>query len=176
MTTHHFVSRIAQALVKLKVMSEAEAESFEKEFSGRSKGRVDEFLLDEGIVDRENLLKALQSVYNMPSNDVRGHFFNHQILMLFPRDFLINKSVIPLDIENDILTIIVSNPEDDETLEMIGNYVPYSVNVLVGIRRDIIDAIQEYYDEDVATADIEDEESNEIDELSDDESDIVDIY
>jgi hypothetical protein len=176
MTNHHFVNRVAQAFVKLKVMSEAEAESFEKEFSGRSKGRVDEFLLDEGIVDRENLLKVLQSVYNIPSNDVRGHFFNHQILMLFPRDFLVNKSVIPLDIDNDILTIIVSNPEDDETMEMIGNYVPYSVNMLVGIRRDIIDAIEEYYDEDVATADIEDEESEEIDELAEDESDIVDIY
>lgn len=176
MTKTHFVSRISQAFVKLKVMSAVEAESFEKEFSERSKGRVDEFLLDEGIVDRENLLKALQSVYNIPSYDVRGHFFNHQILMLFPRDFLVNKAVIPLDIENDILTIVVGNPEDDETLGMIGDYVPYSVNVLVGIRRDIIDAIEEYYDEDVATADIEDEESEEVDELAEDESDIVDIY
>lgn len=176
MTKTHFVSRIAQALVKLKVMSALEAESFEKEFSGRSKARVDDFLLDEGIVDRENLLKAIQAVYNIPSYDVRGHFFNHQILMLFPQDFLVNKAVIPLDIEEDILTIVVSNPEDDETMEMIGNYVPYSVNVLVGIRRDIIDAIEEYYDEDVATSDIADEDSEEIDELAEDESDIVDIY
>jgi hypothetical protein len=59
---------------------------------------------------------------------------------------------------------------------MIGDYVPYSVNVLVGIRRDIIDAIEEYYDEDVATADIEDEEPEEEEELAEDESDIVDIY
>ena len=77
MTKHHFVSRVAQAFVKLKVMSETEAESFEKEFSGRSKARVDDFLLDEGIVDRENLLKAIQAVYNIPSYDVRGHFFNN---------------------------------------------------------------------------------------------------
>lgn len=176
MTKHHFVNRIAQAFVKLKVMSAVEAESFEKEFSGRSVERIDEFLLDEGIVDRENLLKVLQSVYNIPSNDVRGYFFNHQILMLFPRDFLVNKAFIPLDIDNDILTIVVSNPEDEETMGMIGDYVPYSVNVLVGIRRDIIDAIEEYYDEDVATSDIEDEDSEEVDELAEDESDIVDIY
>lgn len=176
MTKDHFVNRIAQALVKLKVMSAAEAESFEKEFSGRSKGRVDEFLLDEGIVDRENLLKALQSVFNIPSNDVRGYFFNHSILLLFPRDLLMNKAFIPLDIDNDILTIVVSNPEDDETMAMIGDYVPYSVNVLVGIRRDIIDAIEEYYDEDVATADIEEEEPEDEEELPEDESDIIDIY
>ena len=96
--------------------------------------------------------------------------------MLFPKDFLENKAVIPLDIEDDILTVIVSNPEDDETLSIIGNYVPYSVEVMVGIRRDILDAIEEYYDEDVATADIEDEDSEEVDELAEDESDIIDIY
>lgn len=176
MTKTHFVSRVSQALVKLKIMSAAEAESFEKEFSGRSKGRVDEFLLDEGMIDRENLLKVLQGVYNIPSYDVRGYFFNHQILMLFPRDLLVNKAVIPLDIDNDILTIVISNPEDEETMSMLGDYVPYSLNVLVGIRRDIVDAIEEYYDEDVATSDIEDEDSEEIDELAEDESDIVDIY
>ena len=176
MTKHHFVSKVAQAFVKLKVMSETEAESFEKEFSGRAKDRVDEFLLEEGIVDRATLLKVLQSVYGRPSYDVRGYFFNHQILMLFPKDFLENKAVIPLDIEDDILTVIVSNPEDDETLSIIGNYVPYSVEVMVGIRRDILDAIEEYYDEDVATADIEDEDSEEVDELAEDESEIIDIY
>lgn len=176
MTKVHFVNRVAQAFVKLKVMSELEAESFEKEFSGRTKDRVDEFLLDEGVVDRETLLKVLQSVHAIPSYDVRGYFFNHQILMLFPKDFLENKAVIPLDVEDDILTVVVSNPEDDEILSIIGNYVPYNVNVMVGIRRDILEAIEEYYDEDVVTSDIEDEDSEEVDELSEDESDIIDIY
>ena len=176
MTKQHFVSRVAQAFVKLKVMSAVEAESFEKEFSGRTKDRVDEFLLDEGITDRETLLKVLQSVYGVPSYDVRGYFFNHHILMLFPRDFLDNKAIIPLQIEDDILTVVVSNPEDDEILSIIGNYVPYSIEVMIGIRRDILDAIEEYYDEDVATSDIEDEEADETEELAEDESDIIDIY
>jgi hypothetical protein len=176
MTKAHFVSRVAQSFVKLKVMSAVEAESFEKEFSGRTSDRVDEFLLDEGIVDRETFLKVLQSVYGVSSYDVRGYFFNHQILMLFPKDFLENKAIIPLDIEDDILTVVASNPEDDEILSVIGNYVPYSVNVMVGIKRDILEAIEEYYDEDVVTSDIEDEESEETDELSEDESDIIDIY
>ena len=82
MTKQHFISRVAQAFVKLKVMSASEAESFEQEFSGRTKDRVDEFLLDEGIADRETLLKVLQSVYGVPSYDVRGYFFNHQIYTL----------------------------------------------------------------------------------------------
>lgn len=168
-----FVSRLAASLVKLKVMSDGEAESFVKEFEGRSKGRIDEFLLDEGIVDRETLIKALQNTYGVPAYDVRGHFFNHQLVLLFPKDFLISKGIIPLDVDADIMTIVASNPEDDETLEVVGNYVPYSVNVVVGIRRDIVDAIEEYYDEDVVTSDIHEQETDILDDEQDD-LDIVD--
>lgn len=168
-----FVTRLAASLVKLKVMSDEEAESFIKEFEGRTKGRIDDFLLDEGILDRETLIKALQNTYGIPAYDVRGHFFNHQLVLLFPKDFLMNKSIIPLDVDADIMTVVVSNPEDDETLEVVGNYVPYSVNVVVGIRRDIIDAIEEYYDEDVVTSDIHEQEAD-ILENEQDDLDIVD--
>jgi hypothetical protein len=168
-----FVQNLADALIKLKVMAETEAQSLVKEFQGRTKGRIDDFLLDEGIIDRETLLKAFQQIYAIPASDVRGYFFNHQILLLFPRDFLIQKAVIPMDIEGDILTIVVSDPEDEETMSTIGNYVPYNVSVSVGIRRDIIDAIEEYYDEDLATADMH-EQDNDVQETDEDDSDVVD--
>lgn len=170
-----FVTHLADALVKLKVMSSVEAESLVKEFQGRTKGRIDDFLLDEGIIDRETLLKALQSIYSIPACDVRGNFFNHQILLLFPRDFLINKAVIPLDIEDDVMTLVVSNPQDEETISIVGNYVPYSVTLTIGIRRDIIDAIEEYYDEDVATSDIHDQDTEDFDE-QDPDTDSVDYF
>ena len=46
---HQFVARLADAFVKLQVLSEQEADSLVKEFQGRAKGRIDDFLLDEGI-------------------------------------------------------------------------------------------------------------------------------
>lgn len=169
-----FVTRLADAFVKLQVFSSEEADNLIKEFQGRAKGRIDEFLLDEGIVDRETLLKALQAVYTLPPFDVRGHFFNHQLLLFFPKDFLLSKSIIPLDVDDEIMTIVMSNPEDEETLETLGRYVEYSVNVFVGIQRDIDDAVDEYYDEDVVTADINEQEKD-IDEDGMEDSDIVDL-
>jgi len=155
-----FINRLAVALVKLKVMSDSESESFIKEFQERSKGRIDDFLIDENVIDREVLLKALQMVYGLATYDVRGHFFNHLVVLLFPKDVLMSKGIIPLDIDDDIMTIVVSNPEDEEVLDLLGNYVPYSVNMLVGIHRDILDAIEEYYDEDVITSDINDQDTD----------------
>lgn len=169
-----FISKLADAFVKLQVFSSEEAESLVKEFQGRAKGRIDDFLLDEGIVDRETLLKALQAVYGLAPFDVRGHFFNHQLLLFFPKDFLINQGFIPLDVDDEIMTIVMSNPEDEETLDTLSRYVSYNVNVFVGIRRDISDAIEEYYDEDVVTSDIIEQETDVQDDGMDD-SDIVDI-
>lgn len=169
-----FITRLADALVKLKVFSEQEADSLIKEFQGRGKGRIDDFLIDEGIVDRETLLKALQIVYNIVPFDVRGHFFNHQLLLFFPKDFLLNKGIIPLDVDAEIMTVVMSNPEDEETLDTLGRYVSYNVNVFVGISRDIVDAIEEYYDEDVVTSDIHEQETDVIEDDSED-SDIIDL-
>ena len=169
-----FVSKLADAFVKLQVFSAEEAESLVKEFQGRAKGRIDDFLLDEGIVDRETLLKALQAVYGVAPFDVRGHFFNHQLLLFFPKDFLLNQGFIPLDVDDEIMTIVMSNPEDEETLDTLSRYVSYNVNVFVGIRRDISDAVEEYYDEDVVTSDITEQETDVEDDGMED-PDIVDI-
>lgn len=169
-----FVTRLADAFVKLQVLSAEQAESLVKEFQGRAKGRIDDFLLDEGIVDRETLLKALQAVYGLAPFDVRGHFFNHQLLLFFPKDFLINQGFIPLDVDDEIMTIVMSNPEDEETLDTLSRYVSYNVNVFVGIRRDIADAIEEYYDEDVVTSDIVEQETD-VKEDGMEDSDIIDI-
>ena len=170
-----FIVRLADQLVKLEALREVEAESLVKELKDNSKARIDYVLLDDGIIDREMLLKALRGVYGVLHFDVRGHFFNHQLLLLFPKDFLINRSIIPLEIDDDMLTVVMSNPEDEETLEMLGNFVAYSINILVGIQRDVVDAVEEYYDEDVVTAENY-EQTEDVEDNGLDESDIEDMH
>ena len=169
-----FVSRLATELVKLNVFSQTEADSLVSEFKGRAKGRLDEILLDDGIIDREKLLKAFQGVYGVNPFDVRGHFFNHQLLLLFPKDFLINNAVIPLDIDDDMITVVMSNPEDEEVIEAFGNFVAYTVTVFVGVQRDIVDAIEQYYDEDVVTSETY-EQTEDVFEDGQEDSEIIDL-
>ena len=174
-----FVARFVESLIKNDIMKDSEAQSFVKEFKGRAKGNVISFLLEEGLVEREDILRALASMYSVPSFDVSGHFFNHELLLLFPKDFLVKHCLIPLDIDEDILTVVMSNPEDEKAIEEIGNYVNYNITVNVGIQDHILEAIKEYYDEDVITTDVEellrDDEYFE-DDSNDDDSDMVDYY
>lgn len=167
-----FVPRFAEALVKNNIMQEAEAESFVQEFYDRAKGNVVSFLLEEGLVEKEDVLTALGSVFNVPSFDVRGHFFNHQWLLSFPKDFLMQKAIIPLEVDEDIMTVVMSNPEDEDSIDELESYVSNNINVYVGIQEDIRDAIEEYYDEDVITAETEEQQKESGNE--DDDSDIVD--
>lgn len=169
-----FVTRFAQVLVKNNVMKEAEADSLIQEFYDRAKGNVVSFLLEEGIIEHEDVLKALGSMYDVPAFDVRGHFFNHQWLLFFPKELLLEKALIPLEVEDDLMTVVMSNPEDEDTVERLGEFVSYNINVYVGIQEDIVEAVKEYYDEDVITA--ETEEQQEESENEEDDSDIVDYF
>ncbi len=171
---HLFISRLADQLVKQNALREAEAELLVKEFKDGSKSRIDYVLLDDGVIDRETLLAAMQGVYGVAPFDVRGYFFNHQLLLLFPKDFLINKAIIPLEVDDDMLTVVMSNPEDEEAIEALGDFVAYTINVFVGIERDIVDAITEYYDEDVVTSENY-EQTQDVQDDGQDQSDIVDI-
>ena len=169
----NFGDRLMEILIHEKICSQNDAVDILTMFKDSSKGRIDSFLLEENIVEKEKLLSALSKVYEVSSFDVKGYFFDHELLLLFPKDFLLENVIIPLKTEEDMLTVIMSNPEDDDLLETIGNYVSYDLNVKVGIAQDILDAIEEYYSIDVVSKAIEAEEMVENDEP--DDSDIVDF-
>jgi hypothetical protein len=81
-----FVQRLTTSLLTNQAITQKEADSLVTMFHDRAKGRVDNFLLDEGMVDREELLEALSDVYQVPSFDVNGYFFDHELLSMFPKD------------------------------------------------------------------------------------------
>ena len=171
-----FVQRLTTSLLANQAITQKEADSLVAMFHDRAKGRVDSFLLDEGMVEREDLLKALSAMYQVPYFDVNGYFFENELLQTFPRDVLITKGIIPLQVDEDILIVVASNPEDPELLDIIGNSVSYDIQFNVGLRRDIMDAVEEYYEPSIVIEDedqfddYEDEEDDDMDEdIFDDE-------
>lgn len=167
-----FVKRLVEQLIKNEAMSQKEAESLSTMFHDRTKARVDYFLLDEGVVERDDLLEALAGVYQVPSFDAKGYLFDHNLLKQFPKDVLISNSVIPLQVDEDILIMVASDPEDDDLIEAVSHYTSHDVEFNVGLQRDIIDAIEEYYEIDPISEGEEFQEDLEDDEP--DDSDIVD--
>jgi hypothetical protein len=145
-----FIEKICEIMVKREIISPKEAEALKKDFKQRSHISFDNFLLEEGLVEKSDLLIALSDYYQVPAFDVMGHFFNHILVTQFPKDFLIRNGIIPLDTEGDnILIMVAATPDDEELPARIGKYVSYEVYFMVGIYEDIVEAINDYYDESI---------------------------
>jgi hypothetical protein len=141
-----FVQGLAAILVRQGVLTEKEGESVQEEFRRNSADSFEYFLLDEGLVEKEPLLIALSEYYQLPAVDVPGIFFRQVPIHFFPKDIMLRYVFIPLEEDEDVLPVITSDPENEDLLPVISEYVSYEVSLRVGLRRDIEDAVKEFYD------------------------------
>ena len=155
MKNESFIDRLASILVRDKAIKEQMGDTLCKEFKGRSKEVVDNFLLTEGLVDEASLLKALSEVYQVPAFDVEGYFFSHFLLHQLPKDLLLRNCIIPLEVlaGENILSVVASDPHDENLLPKIGEHVSYDLNFLVGICPQIRRAINTFYDDPLTITD-----------------------
>jgi hypothetical protein len=142
-----FTERIATILADQGALEHKDISALQKAFSESAHENFEYFLLDEGIVDKESLLTALSEYYQVPSFDVEGYFFEHPLLLMFPKDVLLRNNMIPLEQDENILVLVVSDPSNDDLLSIAGEFVSYDIRFFVGLARDIQDAVKEFYDE-----------------------------
>ncbi|MFT6765644.1 MAG: hypothetical protein ACJAZS_000523 [Alteromonas naphthalenivorans] len=145
--TQSFEKKLCSVLVKNGIITFEESQDLQKDFAGRSKENFDDFLISEDIVLKDDLLQALSEVYEVPSFDTVGHFFKRELLLQFPKDFLIRNAIIPLEREGNMLVMIASEPDNTDCLLEMGDYVSDDIRFFVSIKQDIFDAIEEYSDE-----------------------------
>jgi len=141
-----FTQGLAKILVKNKVIASDEAQSMQEMFKDSVKETFDDFLLEEGLVEESDLLKALSEYYRVPSFDVVGYFFDHNLITKFPKGFLLRSGIIPLEVDQNMLIVIASNPDESGLESSVRDFVSYDVNLMVGLKRDICDAVKEFYD------------------------------
>src|SRR3970040_717311 len=116
-----FVKGLTKILHKRNVIPKKEADALAKVFKDSEKPYFDDFLLDEGIVDKDDLLPALAEYFQVPAFDVIGYFFDHALVRMFPKNLLMTRAIIPMELDENMLIMVASNPDDPELLSMIGN-------------------------------------------------------
>ena len=72
-----FVERLVDIFVKRNTIAADKAPAIKKLFYDRSKPSFVNFLLEEDLLSREDILNALSDYYNVPAFDVEGYFFEH---------------------------------------------------------------------------------------------------
>jgi len=147
-----FVPGLCNVLVKNKLYSKEEAKELEKSFTESSQTQFDNFLLDEGLIDKEDLLKALSDYYQTPALDITGYFFQTFLLRKFPKFVMIQNLFIPLEIDQNFMSIVTANPANPDLYTIIGKYVSHDLSFYVSTTQDIINGIQEFYNKSMAEA------------------------
>lgn len=162
-----FAQELTDVLVKHGSISEVEGRSMQRAFKNVDRDNFDEFLLEEGLVEEEQLLSALSEYYQVPAVDVTGYFFDTELLRNFPKDFLLRNGIIPLEMEDDVLIIVASNPDNPDLVSGLGAYTSEDIQFRVGLARDISDAVKEFYDK--SLTDLMDEQDYQDEQLIEEE-------
>jgi len=145
----NFVQGLSAILEMNKEVNKDESLAMQKAFHDSEKEQFDEFLLDEGLVAEDDLLKALSQYYQTPAFDVGGYFFDRHLLRMFPKDFLLREAVVPVEVDENIMSVVVSDPNIAGLESMIRDFVSYDITLMVGLRRNICDAVKEFYDKSI---------------------------
>ncbi|MBM4331560.1 MAG: type II secretion system protein GspE [Deltaproteobacteria bacterium] len=106
---------------------------------------MEEHLIKPGLINAERFRAAAKEFYGAPfasADDYpREPVLFDQLSLLFMKE----SKFIPVKIENNILTVIISNPFDFYTFEAIRLATNQEINVLVGAEEDVLKAIERTY-------------------------------
>jgi general secretion pathway protein E len=135
---------LGEMLVEENVITQEQLESALAQ-QWKQGARLSDILIEQGLVKAETLAVMLSIQLNLPLIDLKRHSVQPQALKLIPEDMARKHTLIPLDIMNDSLMVVMADPEDIHTIEDLKAQAKMRVEVALGIRSDIERAINLNY-------------------------------
>lgn len=146
MHRHGYAQELAAILYKQGTLRKTDATALARDFRDAGQAQVNNFLLEEDVIKRADLLRALEQYYGVPAIDVPGTQFNHDLVRMFPVRVLVKNTVIPLEMDENVIVFVAARPNDTLRKEL-RTYTDCHVEFAVGIAKDIVEAIELYHDE-----------------------------
>jgi general secretion pathway protein E len=135
---------LGEMLVEEKLITPAQLESAQTLLRQQG-GKLGDILLNQGLVKAEQLAIVLSIQLNLPLIDLKRHTVQPHALRLIPEEMARKRALIPLDIVNDSLMVVMADPEDVRTIEDVKAQTKMRVEVALGVRSDIERAIDLNY-------------------------------
>ena len=104
-------SKLGEILINKGIISFDQLQQAFEEQKNSSKS-VGEILIDKGLVKEADLMDGLSKQYNMPYVKLSNYEINPEAVAKIPLDALKKYSVFPINIEDNMLVVATSNPED----------------------------------------------------------------
>ncbi len=130
---------IANGLIARKALDEALAH---QKLHG---GNVTQYLIAHDYLKEEDLAKCISVQFGYPYLPLRAYDIPPNIVKLIPVEIVKKYWLIPVDKIQNIITLVMVDPFDDEALSEVEKATKCKVQPFVGILSDILKAIEQYY-------------------------------
>lgn len=137
--------RIGDLLLKKNLIS-ADQLSIALEEQKNKNLKLGEMLLDLGFISQSALNEALSEIsgynlFNPKSSEVKA-----DVLNLIPKDFALKYQVFPIELENKVLKLAMSDMFDVVAVDAVSRLIPdVQIEPQVASQTDIMEAIDKYY-------------------------------
>jgi len=135
---------LGRMLVEASLITEQQL-STAQELQRTRGGKLSEILIEQRFISDDDLVTMLSIQMNLPYIDLKRHVIQPEALKLIP-EFLARKyNIIPLDIVDNVLIVVMADPEDIQAINDIVAQTGINVNPAIGIPIDIRTAIDLNY-------------------------------
>ena len=108
-------------------------------------GKLGEILINQGVVTAEDVAAVYGVQLNVPLVDLQKHVVQPDALRMIPEDMTRKYTLIPLEVVNDSLTVVMAYPDDIRAIRDIRAHTAMRIKVALGIPSDIERAIDLNY-------------------------------
>ena len=136
--------RIGDLLINLGLITPAQLDTALKHQKMEG-GKIGESLVKLGFVTETSLLNTLTIQMGVPKIAPDFHLIDRTLLEGINEEFLLKHEVLPAFKEGDVLTVIMGNPLDEQTVLELSNVFKCKIEPAIALSEDIKHAVRQHY-------------------------------
>jgi len=136
--------KIGEILIENKLITQAMLDDA-LEHQRQHGGVLTQYLIDCGYIEGEDLARCISSQFQCPYLPLRAYEIPKDIIEVIPAHVAAKYGLIPVDKVENIITLVMANPLDEEAIREVENITNCKVQAFVGIFSEIIEAVEQYY-------------------------------
>ncbi len=126
------------------------------ELSSQNKILLGEALMELGYVDEKTLFKGLEYLYHVPYIDLNETVIDKEAVSMITEALAKKHELIPIKKDKKVLTIAMTDPLNFYAIDDVKNASGLEPTVVLGSKKDILNAIDRYYGSEIAEKAFED--------------------
>ena len=116
-----------------------------QQIASQNDKKIEEVLVEEGLITTRDLVRALSIQLRVPLIDLKRHTISPEILNLVPEELARKYNVLPLDVIGDSLALVMGDTMDVETIDNIATAARMRIEPMMGFPDEISGAISRNY-------------------------------